>query len=237
MKRNSPLLRTVLLLTFFSIAMGFLEAAVVIYLRELYYPKGFNFPLAPISPTIALVEFLREAATVIMLLCIGIIAGKNKAERFSFFIFCFAVWDIIYYVVLKLFLNWPESFLTPDILFLIPIPWVGPVITPCIISVTMIVLTMIVVHYHQRNIIITINKREWFLLIFGALVLVVSFCWDYAGYVLRNNHSLWLPSSKEKLFDEVKNYIPQSFNWWLFSVGEMIVVAALIHIVRRHKKL
>src|SRR6201998_1661345 len=108
-------------LTAFSIAMGFLETAVVIYLRKLYYPHGFQFPLVPIDNDIAMVEFLREAATIIMLLGIGIIAGKNTSQKFGIFIYCFAVWDIFYYVFLKLLLGWPESLFTWDILFIIPV--------------------------------------------------------------------------------------------------------------------
>src|SRR5436190_14320204 len=96
----SQLKKTILLLSLFSIAMGFMESAVVIYLRELYYPDGFKFPLVPIPPHIALVEFLREAATLIMLVIIGGIAGKNPTQRFCFFLFCFAVWDLFYYIFL-----------------------------------------------------------------------------------------------------------------------------------------
>ena len=129
-------------LTFFSIAMGVLEAIVVIYLRKLYYPNGFNFPLKVIEPSIGLAEFLREAATIVMLFSVGFIAGTKKSDRFLYFIFCFGIWDLIYYLFLKLFLDWPSSFYDWDILFLIPIPWVGPVLAPCIIAMTMIFIAM-----------------------------------------------------------------------------------------------
>src|ERR1700761_8169944 len=89
--------------TLYSIAMGFLEAAVVIYLRYLLYPKGFSFPLVTMQPQLGIVELWREAATIIMLLAIGMIAGKNKAERLAYFLFSFAVWDILYYVFLYIF--------------------------------------------------------------------------------------------------------------------------------------
>jgi hypothetical protein len=59
-------------ISLFAIAMGFLETAVVIYLRLIYYPGGFEFPLKPIEPAIAKVEFMREMATVIMLVATGI---------------------------------------------------------------------------------------------------------------------------------------------------------------------
>jgi hypothetical protein len=173
----SALRKTILTLTIFSIAMGFMESAIVIYLRELFYPEGFRFPLTPISPSLSVVELLREAATIIMLACMGVIAGKSTAQRFSFFLYCFAVWDIFYYVFLKLFLGWPESLLTFDILFLIPVLWVGPVLAPCILSVTMIVLLLTAVYFHERDIAVTISRREWMLLICGTVVVILSSRW------------------------------------------------------------
>ena len=113
--------------------MGFMETAVVVYLRKIYYPDGFQFPLIPIDADIALVEFLREAATITMLLGIGILTGKTSSQKFAFFIYCFAIWDIFYYVFLKVLLDWPESRFTWDIIILIPEHWVGHEIDPCII--------------------------------------------------------------------------------------------------------
>lgn len=233
-----PLLKTILLLTTFSVAMGFLESAVVIYLRALYYPHGFQFPLQPIPAQVAVVEFLREAATIIMLAIIGVLAGKNTAQRFSFFLFCFAVWDIFYYVFLKLFLDWPESFLTDDILFVIPVPWVGPVIAPCIVSLTMIVLTIIVAYFHQREIHVTIGLAEWLFFISGSFVLIISFTWDYMEYIFRNaDTSVWTPMSENGLFSEVSQYIPQTFNWVVFGIGELLILVGMMIMIRRHKKL
>ena len=148
--------RLFLWLTLFSIAMGFFESAVVVYLRAIYYPNGFNFPLINMNPAIAITELGREAATIVMLAGIGIVAGKNNTQRFAWFLYCFAIWDIFYYVFLKVLLNWPESLFTWDILFLIPLPWVGPVICPCIISLSMILLSVILVYFNDKNPITTI---------------------------------------------------------------------------------
>ena len=83
----------------FAIAMAFLEAAVVVYLRKLFYPAGFNFPLRGfIEPSILSIEWAREFATIIMLLAVSILAGKKLYEKFAFFIYAFAVWDIFYYI-------------------------------------------------------------------------------------------------------------------------------------------
>jgi hypothetical protein len=230
--------RIISLLVIFSVAMGFFEAAVVIYLRQLYYPEGFKFPLSTISSGIAAVELLREAATIIMLLTIGIIAGKNFVQRFSFFIFCFGVWDIFYYVFLKLFLDWPASLFTWDILFLIPVPWIGPVIAPCILSVTMITLSMILLNYSERAIHLTVNKKEWALFIVGALIVILSFTLDYVPYLLINKQSsFWTPLSKKEVFNDITGYVPESFNWFVFISGELVLIAAIALLMSRHHKL
>lgn len=224
--------QSLLWLTLFSIAMGFLESSVVIYLRELYYPHGFVFPLVLMPHTMALVELFREAATIIMLASIGIIAGRNTAQRFSFFIYSFAVWDIFYYIFLKAALDWPDSLFTWDILFLIPVPWVGPVIAPCIISLTMIILTLIIIFAAEKENHVRINLTQWLLLITGALVLVISFIWDYLNYVHGSGHSVWTPTSKKEMFYEIAQYTPQSFNWLLFWVGEFLLLLATFSIQR-----
>jgi hypothetical protein len=226
---------TLFWLTVFSIAMGFLETAVVVYLRELYYPNGFNFPLAPIEPAIAVTEFWREMATIVMLLGIACVAGKKLAERFAYFIYCFAIWDIFYYVFLKVLLDWPQSLFTWDILFLIPVPWVGPVIAPCLLSLTMIGLALNIIHLQNKGYRVVIKLKEWGLFITGSLVVILSFVWDYLQFV--NTHvglsSLWTVTKQESLFAEGLTYIPQQFDWWIFWAGELLIVLAIIFFVRR----
>lgn len=233
-----PIVKTVLWLTLFSIAMGFLETAVVVYLRKLYYPNGFDFPLIPVSNDIAITEFWREFATIIMLIGIGIMAGKNAIQRFVFFLFSFAIWDIFYYVFLKLLLNWPESLFTWDILFLIPVPWVGPVIAPCLISVSMIVLAFVVIYYQEKGKYVYINFIEWILLIFGSITAIISFMWDYIMYLVNNGSEniVWTLTSNNNMFEEVKNYVPESFNWWLFGLGQGMIILAIIIIYFKYRK-
>ncbi|MBW1914198.1 MAG: hypothetical protein JRI86_04595, partial [Deltaproteobacteria bacterium] len=128
----------------FSIAFAWVESSVVVYLREIYFNGAFNFPLVinwvdggqAYDPLMG-IELGREAATIIMLGAMGCIAGKNRLQKFSFFIISFGIWDIFYYVWLKVMVNWPENLMTWDILFLLPLPWVGPVITPVLIALAM----------------------------------------------------------------------------------------------------
>ena len=83
-------------------------------------------------------EQTREFATMVMLVSIAFFFGKNMRERVAGFLIAFGVWDIFYYLFLYLWLRWPENLLTWDILFLIPCPWVSPVIVPVCISLVMI---------------------------------------------------------------------------------------------------
>jgi hypothetical protein len=173
-----------------------------------------------------------------MLLSAGIIAGKNTSQKFAFFIFCFAVWDIFYYVFLKLLLDWPVSLFTWDILFLIPIPWVGPVIAPCIISITMIMLTLIISWYQEKIPDTKLKAFEWCLLIFGSLIVIASFIWDYVKYVYKGNPAgnIWTLSSKEQLFSELINYVPTEYNWFMFSIGEFLLLLTIALFIKKQKK-
>ena len=133
----------------FGVAFGFVEAAVVYYLRDLLnfhagyvitnyrtlLNLGFITFVTPghsllINSRITSIEVIRETATIIMLISVAFIAGKNRKQRLSAFLITFACWDISYYVFLKILGNWPSNFLTKDVYFLIPVTWIGPVITP-----------------------------------------------------------------------------------------------------------
>jgi hypothetical protein len=152
-----------ILVTIFAIAMAYLEAAVVVYLREIFsitsvLPTAQAVGKPDIMVNLGVIAFLkfssafkilsnskilfieigREAATIIMLSTIAWIAGKKLKDKLAYFLWIFAVWDIFYYIWLYLIIKWPPSILTIDVLFLIPCPWVAPVILPLAISVLMI---------------------------------------------------------------------------------------------------
>jgi len=212
-------------LVIFSIAMGFLETAVVIYLRDLYYPDGFAFPLTFMSGRNAVVELLREAATIIMLAGVGILSGRTANERFAFFLSSFAIWDIFYYVFLKLFLDWPASLFTWDILFLIPVPWIGPVIDPIIISLTMILLSACLVYRDDQSSTNRLSFKEWTLLIMGSLVVIGSWTWEYLQY----NFSAADPTIA------LNTFVPKAYPWIVFWIGEGLLLVAIGLYWRRTK--
>ena len=122
----------------FAAAFALVEASVVIYLRALYYPGGFAFPLRELPAGFLRLEIAREAATILMLLAVGAIAGAKPWEKFGYFMFAFGVWDLLFYFWLLVTTGWPASLFEWDILFLIPVPWIGPVIAPVLIALLMI---------------------------------------------------------------------------------------------------
>jgi len=231
--------RKLLLIALFSIAMGFLEAIVVVYLRELYYPNGFEFPMKLIPNKIFFTEILREVTTIIMLFIIGLLTGKNKIQKFVYFIFAFAIWDIFYYVALKLLLNWPNSFLTWDILFLIPIPWLGPVLAPIICSLGMIILTIFVLGFDSKEKELHLTKNEWTTIILGTVIIFITFIWDYINLIISGG---FLPKffslmNNKKFLETSLNYIPTKFNWVFFFLGCLIILFSMLVALRRIKKL
>jgi hypothetical protein len=122
----------------FAVAMAYAEAAVVAYLRLLYYPDGFLVERAALDAVprhVLLTEAGREAATIVMLVAVAVLTAKrNWWERLAYFIWAFAVWDIFYYVWLFVLIRWPSNLMTLDVLFLIPVAWVAPVLLPIVAS-------------------------------------------------------------------------------------------------------
>jgi len=141
-----------LIIGVFAVAFALLEAAVVIYLRKLF---GFDIGYLPPAPKISLnlgfiaflppgtlilpdkfitqIELLREASTIIILITIALLSAKKLKERLGAFLLAFSIWDISYYVFLRVFAGWPRSLFDIDVFFLIPVPWVGPILTPIVI--------------------------------------------------------------------------------------------------------
>lgn len=164
-------IRTILWVTLFATAFGFVEAAVVVYLRHLLgatqpqIPQGEILFLVPgiaflepktavkiISNTALLnVEMVREAATIIMLAAIALISGINLKQKIAYFFLAFGIWDIFYYVFLKLTINWPKTFSDPDIFFLLPFPWLGPVFVPILISLILILSSIWVILKEEKS--------------------------------------------------------------------------------------
>jgi len=222
----------------FAVAMGFLEAIVVVYLRELYYPDGFEFPLRLMSADLVRAEWIREATTLVMLAGIGILAGRNSLQRLFYALFAFGIWDIFYYVALKLLLGWPASLLTWDLLFLIPVSWLGPVLAPIINSLTMILMAMLFIGRQERGYYVRPGISDWILIYSGALVILYTYLVDYSRLLLESGalKSRGSEEAGERLMEMITTFVPEKYNWWLFVAGEALILAATVNVlIRSHK--
>jgi hypothetical protein len=147
-------------------------------------------------------ELAREFATLLMLAGAAVIAARNMREWVAAFLICFGIWDITFYLFLKLLLQWPASLLTWDILFLLPVPWTGPVITPVLVSLSMIGSGLILLwrEYHGHP--VRITGVHWGLILLGAFLIFAAFIWDFRNTASGGN--------------------PNPFNWILFLAGEAV---------------
>ncbi len=129
----------------FALAFGWLEASVVVYLREISFSgeaalrslgdlTQLPATLVSIPNHLVTIEIVREACTILMLAAVAWLAGRRPATRTGAFLVGFGIWDLTYYVVLNLVSGWPGSLRTWDVLFLIPRPWVAPVWAPASVA-------------------------------------------------------------------------------------------------------
>jgi hypothetical protein len=156
-------------LAVYAVAMAYVESAVVVYLRAIYYPDGFAFPLVLIEPGMSAIEIGREAATLVVLLGVAAVMTTDRWERFLFVALSFGIWDIFYYVWLWVFLGWPPSLFTWDILFLVPVPWIAPVLAPVIVSVGLIVGSLLLLRAKQHGARLAFPVWLWGLAVAGGV--------------------------------------------------------------------
>jgi len=186
----------------FAVAMAFLEAAVVVYLqRALGLDPGALFPLrdASVVGDLGAIEVGREAATLIMLGAVGWLAGRSGLERLAWTAVAFGTWDIGYYAFLWAFIGWPSSLGTWDLLFLLPVPWTGPVWAPVVVSLALVGFGLAAARRIRVGRSVRAGRAQVAAGIAGGLVVVLSFTLD-AGRVLDGG-------------------LPVDFPWPVFATG------------------
>jgi hypothetical protein len=227
---RAGLVRTLVALTLFGISFGYVEAAVVVYLRSLYEPlhqrlhpdrsPGDLFPFIPLEhlevPGMGHVnlpgtELGREAATLLMLAGAALAVARNTRQWLAAFVLTFGLWDLFYYVFLAVLIGWPQSVFDWDVLFLLPVPWAAPVLAPALVALTMVVAGVVVLWREAAGRPVRLAWGEWLGLVVAALVLIAAFCWDYRAVAA--------------------GLEPQEFNWPLFAAGEGIALGAFLRIL------
>lgn len=205
----------ILWLTIFAIAMAYLEATVVVYLRQLYYPENVQaiFPLKIIDLLNWAVELGREAATVIMMVAVAfLVERKNRTGIFAAFVYQFGVWDIFYYIWLKVTIGWPVSWLEWDVLFLIPWAWLGPWICPALIALLFMVWGARVLCSDQEFV---LSRLSLWLFVGGSVLALTSF--------LQPAVPVLLESGREGF----QRFAPDNFWWGLFAAGYILMIVGL----------
>ncbi|HDL18007.1 MAG TPA: hypothetical protein ENH29_03035 [Bacteroidetes bacterium] len=214
-----------LLMIVFAIAMAYLEAAIVVYFRELYYPDNILaiFPVPKFRSLDFAVEFGREAATIIILVAVALLAERGRViRRFAAFVFLFGLWDIFYYVWLKVQIGWPVSWQEWDILFLIPWAWFGPWICPVLIALIFVIWGAVVLFSQQEY---TFDKKTTIRFIVGAILALFAF--------LQPAAEIMIQSGVEGIF----TYSPGNFLWGVFAIGYIIMTVELfLMIVKKQGK-
>ncbi|HXI72797.1 MAG TPA: hypothetical protein VNN22_20860 [Verrucomicrobiae bacterium] len=206
------------LVVIYAIAMAWVESAVVFYLRSMidriepYQPN----PL-PIIGGFGAVELPREFATLVMLFAVGALAGRTWRARFGYALVAFGVWDIFYYVFLKMICGWPHSLLDWDILFLLPMPWWGPVLSPVLISLLMILWGTFASQFERTDTPALSNWRVWMLNFSGVALALYVFM---ADTIAASHHGL----------DAIRNMLPEQFNWPVFCVALALMSAPVLRI-------
>lgn len=188
--------------------MGLLEAICVTYLRRILLPDGVTVDQIVDSIRAMKIEIVREACTMGMLLAVAWLAAARAGARTAMFFLMFGIWDIVYYVGLRGFAGWPSSVFEWDCLFLIPVPWFGPVLAPVLISLYfMSACTLYLVRENQGRA-LRLNR-----------VVLAS---QASGF------SMWYWTFvKDSKLIESDGYEAASFGWGFFAAGGVICLLGL----------
>jgi hypothetical protein len=220
--------RVIVALVCFGISFGYLEAAVVAYLRASYEPLHQRFypkrPATDLFPILRLdqldaagaeyrerlyIELGREAATLVMLAAVALAVARSLREWWAAFMLAFGVWDIFFYLFLQVQIGWPSSLFEWDLLFLLPVPWTGPVLAPLSVAFLMVIAGMVTYWRESTERPMRLAACHWLAILSSGLLIVLSLCWDFRNIL--------------------SGGVPNIFNWPLLVTGGLLGVIAWLH--------
>jgi hypothetical protein len=152
-----------------------------------------------------------------MLAAVAGLAGSTMRARLACAAIAFGTWDIFYYVWLKLMSGWPASLFDWDVLFLLPVPWWGPVIAPACIALLLVVGGTLAIASPAPTP-PRIGVRLWAAAGLGAAL---------ALYVFMADSLRALPHGPEA----VRTVLPDRFNWPMFLVALALMSAPLVPMI------
>jgi len=205
-----------IVVAFYAVAMAWVESACVVYLRTLLHRVDpYQATPIPIADFPVAAELLREAATLVMLASTGWLAGRSWRGRFGAGIFAFGIWDIFYYVFLRIIVGWPRTLFDWDVLFLLPLPWWGPVLTPMLISVLLILLGGVMTLHDLKKTALRSDRAGW--AAFGGGIIL-------ALYAFMESSIVALMKGGERIGSQ----LPTRFNWLIFILSLALMSAPLL---------
>jgi hypothetical protein len=224
----SDLRRRLVLLILFGIVFGYVEAAAVVYIRVVYepihqrlFPKTAAndlFPLAvfeqwsreahPYVKT-PFMEMSREVGTLLLLALMAQAVSRTGPQWFASFALVFGVWDLTYYLWLLLLIGWPQTLLEWDLLFVVPVPWVAPVLAPLLVAATMVLTSSIYFWTEAVGRPMQPGRWNYALVLGGGLTIMISFWWDWRNILARGT--------------------PNPFNWLVLLLGLAVGVGGFCH--------
>jgi len=203
-----------------ALAFGWIEASVVVYLRELYVREvslagpnawaGLQITLVSLPSHLVAVEMAREACTMLLLGAVAWLAGRRRADRAGAFLLSFGIWDLTYYGVLKLVVGWPDTVSAWDILFLIPLPWVAPVWAPVTVATIFVAVGSYLFWTAERE-----RRYRWP----DIGVLVVSALLTIAAFLVESRAA-------------IDHRVPEQFPVWLFGAGVVLGMVWFLRVER-----
>lgn len=207
----------------FAIAMAWVEACVVLDLRTMVNRLDpYQHEPLPEMGVVGRAELLREVATLVMLATVGWLAGTTRRSRFGYALVAFGIWDIFYYVFLRPLTGWPKSLLDWDVLFLLPLPWWGPVLAPVLVSIVMVTVGVLMVEADRKP------KVSWpgpwtIAAAFVGMVLVLyTFLADALGAAKDGEKAL-------------REMLPIAFHWPIFTIGLVLMALPAVALARQHR--
>lgn len=207
----------------FAIAMAWVESAVVFDLRTMVDRIQPHQPdPLPLIGKLGPVELVREFATMVMLFTVGVLAGNTWRARLGYSLVAFGVWDIFYYLFLKVICGWPQSFLEWDILFLLPLPWWGPVLAPALIALLMIMWGTLATQFEPKPASRVSTVATWSIACLGMLLALYVFMADSLRVA-------------DQGVEVIRDVLPTYFNWPLFLLALGLMAAPAVRLLWPHR--
>jgi hypothetical protein len=206
-----------LIVVVFAIGMAWVEASSVYYLRVMIDRiDPYQEQPLPLWELLGQVELVREGATLVMLLMVGMLAARTWQKRLAYGLIAFGVWDIFYYLFLRIISDWPKSLFDWDVLFLLPLPWWGPVLAPVCIAVLMILWGTFATQFAESTRATALTPTLWRLSALGAAL---------ALYVFMADSLRSIPQG----LDVTRSVLPKSFNWSVFCAALTLMATPVAH--------